>query len=194
MLSVRTGGEAFLASHLGDVHLAVAGIPQLNFATYPSQIFWLLVSLSLLYVLLSRITLPRIETVIRDRQDTISSDLDKAAEFKQRAQEAEKSYEQALAAAHERAHQIAQKTRDEMQADLDAVMAKANAEIAQQAEESRHRVSQIEASAVETVQVISKDLIEHVLDKVLVGVEVNKEVLVKSAQDNIKRKAAELGK
>src|SRR3989338_7675403 len=39
---------------------AKAGMPQLDFSTFPNQIFWLVVTLLVIYFVLSRIALPRI--------------------------------------------------------------------------------------------------------------------------------------
>ena len=53
-------------------------MPQLDFTTFIPQLFWLFISLSILYLMLSRIALPRISDVIEERKDTITDDLDEA--------------------------------------------------------------------------------------------------------------------
>ena len=53
-------------------------MPQLDFTTFLPQLFWLFISLSILYIMLSRIALPRISDVIEERKDTITDDLDEA--------------------------------------------------------------------------------------------------------------------
>ena len=45
-----------------------AGMPQLDFSTWPNQIFWLLVTLVVIYLVLSRVALPRIGAVLADRK------------------------------------------------------------------------------------------------------------------------------
>ena len=45
----------------------VPGMPQLDFATFPNQIFWLIVTLVVIYFVLSRIALPRIGAVLAGR-------------------------------------------------------------------------------------------------------------------------------
>ena len=56
-------------------------MPQLDFSTFLPQIFWLFVSLSILYLILSRYALPRISDVIEERKDIIAHDIDKAKEY-----------------------------------------------------------------------------------------------------------------
>ena len=58
------------------------GMPQLDIGTFSNQIFWLVITLVIIYFVLSRIALPRIASVLSDRQMTISSDIAKAEELK----------------------------------------------------------------------------------------------------------------
>ena len=51
------------------------GMPQLDFSTFPNQIFWLVVTLVVIYLVLSKVALPRIASVLAERQGTITNDL-----------------------------------------------------------------------------------------------------------------------
>ena len=73
-----------------------AGMPQLDFSTFPNQIFWLAVALVAIYFILSRMALPRIAATLADRQGTITGDIEAAERMKTEAIEAETSYQQAL--------------------------------------------------------------------------------------------------
>jgi len=68
------------------------GLPQLNFDTFANQIFWLLVALVVIYLILSRVALPRIAAVLAERQGTITHDLTQAETLKAKAAEAEEAY------------------------------------------------------------------------------------------------------
>ena len=59
-----------------------AGMPQLDFSTFPNQMFWLVVTLVIIYLVLSRVALPRIAGVLADRQGTITGDIAAAEELK----------------------------------------------------------------------------------------------------------------
>ena len=50
-------------------------MPQLEISTYPSQIFWLVVSFLLLYLIMSRIIIPRISSVIKSRENEIKNNI-----------------------------------------------------------------------------------------------------------------------
>ncbi|TVQ56203.1 MAG: F0F1 ATP synthase subunit B' [Rhodobacteraceae bacterium] len=136
------------------------GLPQLDFGTFPSQIFWLIVALVALYYIMSRVALPRIALAIEARHDAIEDDLDRAAEYKRRALEAERAYEKALAEAKREADAIAQKARQAIQKDVDAAIAKADAEIAARSAEAEARIKEIRATALESVEAIATETAE----------------------------------
>ncbi|MFM2043184.1 MAG: hypothetical protein RLY86_1760 [Pseudomonadota bacterium] len=85
---------------------AKGGLPQLNSATYPTQIFWLIVTFSLLLILMSKVALPRVAEVLEARQEKITNDLEKATALKGEAEGVIAAYEQALADARSNAQQV----------------------------------------------------------------------------------------
>ena len=82
------------------------GMPQLDFTTFPNQMFWLVVTLVIIYLVLARVALPRIAGILADRAGTISGDIAAAEELKQRAVEAEEAYLKALAEARVQAGEL----------------------------------------------------------------------------------------
>lgn len=149
-------GAAEAAGHAAEAAHS-AGMPQLDFATFPNQIFWLLVTLVVIYWLLSRIALPRISAVLADRQGTISGDLAAAEDYKLKAKDAEAAYERALADARAQAQKIVTEARAEIQKDLDAAIARADADIAERAAQSEAKIGEIRAGALEAVQTVAQD-------------------------------------
>ena len=144
-----------------------SGLPQLDFSTWPSQIFWLAVALFVLYRLMTGVALPRISGTLEERADAIADDLDRAEEFRRKAAEAEKAYDRALAEARSRAQAIAAETRAEIQKEVDAEMEKADAEIAARASESERRIAEIRANAMESVEAVAGDTAVAVVEAVL---------------------------
>ncbi len=136
------------------------GMPQLDFTTWGNQIFWLMVTLVVIYVVLSRIALPRIGAVLEDRQNTILKDLNTADDFKQRALEAEKAYDAALAAARAEAGRIAAQTRAAIQAEVDAAIARADVEIAERTAEGEAAIAAIRRSATDSIAQVATDTTE----------------------------------
>ena len=64
-----------------------AGLPQLDFNTYPSLVFWSVVSLIIGYILMKYLVTPNIKSILNSRETNIQNDLVKA---KTSSQETEK--------------------------------------------------------------------------------------------------------
>ena len=136
---------------------ATPGMPQLDFSTFGNQIFWLVVTLVVIYLILSRVALPRIAGVLAERIGTISNDLAAAEDLKAKAVAAEEAYDQALSDARAEATKIVASTKADMNAELDAAIAKADAEISQRTAESEKVISEIRATALESVEEVAKN-------------------------------------
>ena len=136
---------------------ASAGMPQLDFSTFPNQIFWLVVTLAVIYFVLSRVALPRIGSVLAERSGTITNDIAAAEELKQKAVEAEAAYDQALADARTEAAKIVADAKAEIQVELDAEMQKADTKIAAKAAESEAAIAEIRDGATKSVTAVAKE-------------------------------------
>lgn len=168
-----------VASHGADMaHGAAegAGMPQLDFSTFANQIFWLVVTLVAIYVLLNRVVIPRMKDILEQRRQTIQRDLDRAMELKEEAKAAEAKYQDALARARSEANAIAEKTKADIQADLDAAIAKADAEIAAQSAESATRIAEIQNNAAATVEEVAADTATAIVQQFVPGFKDTKSV------------------
>ena len=130
---------------------ASGGMPQLDFSTFPNQIFWLLVTLVILYVLLSRVALPRIGGVLAQRKGAITADLRAADEAKQKAVDAERAYNDALSRARSEAGKIVAEAQGDIQKDLAAETVKADAEIAIKVAQAATALDEIRAGAADAL-------------------------------------------
>lgn len=143
---------------------ASAGMPQLDFSTFPNQIFWLLVTLFVIYVVLSRVALPRIGSVIATRKGAITSDLKAADELKQKAVQAERSYNDALVRARADAAKIVAETKALIQKDLAKATAKADAVIGAKAAEAAKALEEIRAGAADAIATVANDTAQAVVE------------------------------
>ena len=78
-------------------------MPQLNSATFISQIFWLVVSFSLMWLIVGRFIVPKISDIKERRQHKINDYLAAAGSFKQSAEELASRYNAAVAWSEARA-------------------------------------------------------------------------------------------
>ncbi len=161
---------------MAEIEHAATGMPQLDIHTFPNLIFWLAVSIVLLYFLLTRIALPRIARALEERADAITTDLEQAALLKRRAEEAEAAYNAALARARDEAHKIAADTKAEIGKDLAVLTAKAEAEIAARAAESEARIREIRDGAARSVEEVARDTAREIVEHFLPGASDDKAV------------------
>lgn len=134
-----------------------AGMPQLDFATFPNQIFWLVVTLVVVYLVLARIVLPRIAAVLAERKGTVTNDLTATEELRQKVVAAERAYNEALVQARIEAGKIVTKAKADIQQDLDVAIATADAGIAAKAAESEKRINEIREGALAAVTEVARD-------------------------------------
>lgn len=88
-------GEAQAPHEAAETH-GEGGLPQLNIGTYPSQVFWLLVTFGLLYITFSKKILPNIGGVVNARENMIKGNLDTAQALRDQAQAIQTAYEKNL--------------------------------------------------------------------------------------------------
>jgi len=150
-----------------DTHSAAEasgpGMPQLDFSTWGNQIFWLVITLVVIYIILSRVALPRIASVLAERQGTITNDIAAAEDLKAKAQDAEAAYDKALIDARAEAGRIVAETKAGIQADLDKALATADTKIATKAAEGEKVIAEIRAGALDNVKVVAKDTAKEIV-------------------------------
>ena len=151
-------------------------MPQLDAATWPSQLFWLVVCFGLLYVLLARLALPRIATALEERRDKIADELDQAAQMKRQGEEAEAEYEAMLAQAREAAHAIAQETRHKLQQEAEAQRQRLEAELREKSVRAEGEIKAARLEAEKRLQALAAELAGLMLQR-LAGVSVPRERL-----------------
>ena len=94
-------------------------MPQLDPASFPSQLFWLAVCFGTMLLVLSVLVLPRITRTLATRQGHIDADLEAAESLRADAQAALAAYDAALQQARNNALALAQGMRAEIQAETD---------------------------------------------------------------------------
>src|SRR4029079_715409 len=93
--------------------------PPFQSETFASQLVWFALTFVALYLLASRLLLPRVGGIIDARADKIEGDLAEAQRFKGEADAANAAYEKALSDARERAQALANATREQQAAETE---------------------------------------------------------------------------
>jgi len=147
-------------AHGGAPHSDV--FPPFDTTHFSSQLLWLALTFGALYLLMSRVALPRIAGILEDRQTTISGDLDYSATLQKQAQEAGSLCEDLIAGARARAQALAEEThirlaheaveqRKALEHDLHERLVAAELRISEAKARAMHNVEEIAAEAAAAI-------------------------------------------
>jgi F-type H+-transporting ATPase subunit b len=125
--------------------------------TFASQLVSLVIAFVALYLIVSRIALPRVGGVIDARQNAIDGDLAEAQRLRDESDAALKAYESELAAARLRAQAIGAETRDKLNAASDAERKTLEERLAGKLADAEKTIAATRASAMSNVRGIAAD-------------------------------------
>lgn len=90
-------------------------VPQLDFSTYPSQIFWLLACVIFLFSFIKNVFLPRITATLEARDRRIRGDRERALEARAQAKQLRQDYDEKVGESKKAARHKAEKDLSEFQ-------------------------------------------------------------------------------
>ncbi len=140
-------------------------MPQFDPTSFPSQLFWLVVTFVVLYVLISRFAIPRIGDVMEQRQKMMDDDLDRAAQLKAEAEAAVQTYEKALAEARAKAHEVMKAATDEMSRKAEERNREVAGRLAQQIADGEARIAAARDQALASVRDVAVDAAKAITGK-----------------------------
>jgi F-type H+-transporting ATPase subunit b len=177
----------------GEVEGAAAeehkgGLPQLNFATYPRQIFWLVIIFAVLFTFMSKKTLPEISGTLQKRASHISSTIDAAKRQKETAEKLKQDYETGLENARIDAQDafasVEKAIKDKSEKESKAFQDRASAEI----ERTEAEIYKAKTAAMEDMQHLAAEIASKAAEKII-GVETDIDQ-AKTVVRSLKAKAA----
>jgi len=155
------------AGHPADAHGASETFPPFDPTYFSSQLFWLAITFVVLYLVMSRLAIPRIGAVIEERRDKIADDLDRAAELKLESEAAVAAYEKALADAKAKAAAIAAETREKLDAEIAAMQANVDAQLDEKLVAAEARIAESKAEALGHIREIAAETGEAIVAQLI---------------------------
>jgi F-type H+-transporting ATPase subunit b len=134
-----------------------APFPPFQKDTFASQLVSLTIAFVALYLISSRLALPRVRKTIDDRQDRIEGDLAQAQKLKDESDAALKAYEAELAAARSRAQAIGNETREKLNAEADAERKALEGRLSVKLAGAEKTIAATRAAAMSNVRGIASD-------------------------------------
>lgn len=160
-----TEGDTHATTEAAGGHGAKPGLPQLDVTTFPSQLFWLLISFVILYVVIARIAAPKIGGVIAERAGRIKGDLDAAAKAKRDSEAAIAGYDKALADARAKALKTSDELRNTVNAEINAKNDAAAKQLAADTAKAEARIAEMRKNAMARVGEVARETAADVIQK-----------------------------
>src|SRR6478752_6519688 len=141
--------------------------PPFEASSFGSQLIWFALAFGALYLLMSRVALPRVAAILADRHERVASDLDKAAKLKAETDKAIATYEKALADARANAQKIAAETHDKLAAETEVKRKSLDSELAGKLEAAEAQIMRSKTSAMQNVRGIAVDTTAAIVERLL---------------------------
>ena len=161
------------------------GFPPFKVETFPSQIFWLVISFVFLLVVMWRVAVPKIGGVIAERKGRIAGELAKAEEDRKQAERAAAAYQAPILEARERAKAVSESTRAEMAKEVERAKASADAETAKANTEALQRIAALQAEAKLHISAAAEDAVVEIVTR-LTGEKISREEAAAAVRDAVK--------
>jgi F-type H+-transporting ATPase subunit b len=147
---------------------------------------WLALTFVTLYVVMSRVALPRIGGIIAARQGRIAGDLAEAQRLKEEAEAATAAYEKTLADARTNAQGIAAKTRDKLMAAAEERRKATEERLNKRLEEADKTIAATKSAAMGNVKAIATEAAAAIAQR-LTGTAPNDKAVGDAVADALKR-------
>lgn len=160
--------------------------PPFQKETFASQLIWLAIFFVGLYLLMSRIALPRVGGIIAARNTQIEGDLAEANRLKLESESAIAAYEKTLADARVNAQAIGAKKRDELMAEADKRRKTLEDQLNRKLEDAEKTIAATKTSAMGNVRGIATEAAAAIVER-LIGQAPPEKALAAAIADALKR-------
>ena len=140
-------------------------MPQLDISTFTPQLFWLAVWFVVLYLLMSRLGLPRIAAVIDARRKRREDDLAAAARLRDEAEAANTAFQQTMAQARAEAQAVIKAATDRLAAEAAERQRQLAATLGEQVAAAERAIAATRQQALAEVRGIAIDVGRSVVEK-----------------------------
>jgi F-type H+-transporting ATPase subunit b len=143
------------------------GFPPFQTQNFPSQLFWLVLTFVLLYVLMAKVALPRIGSILAERSKRIGDDIAAAERFKGHSEAAQTAYEKALADARARAQSIASATRQQQAAAAEETNKRLESQLHERLAAAEQSIAATRTAAMDNVGTIAADTAGAIVERLI---------------------------
>ena len=162
------------------------GMPQLNPEFWISQIFWLTLTFGILYIILSKLILPKISDNLESRKSQILENIEAAEKQRENSEEKLKEYEEIVSKSKMEAKSIFNQARDKALKDISAKKEVLDKQIDEEISKAEQEIKELQSGAAEKINKIAIETSSELIQK-LIGAEVNNSSISAIVDDLSKR-------
>ena len=148
------------------------GMPQLNPEFWISQIFWLTLTFGILYIVLSKLILPKISANLELRKSQIQDNIEAADKQRENSESKLKEYDDIVLKNKLEANNIFKEAREKVLKDINNKKEILDKQIDEEIKKAEKEISLLRKSAPEKINKIAIDTSSELVKK-LIGAEVN---------------------
>jgi F-type H+-transporting ATPase subunit b len=148
------------------------GMPQLNPEFWISQIFWLTLTFGILYIVLSKLILPKISDNLESRKSQILENIEAAEKQRQNSEEKLKEYEEIVSKSKMEAKNIFNQAREKALKDISAKKEVLDKQIDDEIGKAEQEIKELQKGAADKINKIAIETSSELIQK-LIGAEVN---------------------
>ncbi|MEJ0094369.1 MAG: F0F1 ATP synthase subunit B' [Methylocella sp.] len=149
-----------------DIDHGPSAFPPFEAANFAPLLIWLALSFGLLYLLMSKVALPRVENILKARAEKISKDLDEAHAFREQSEKTAAAHEKTIADARAKAQALAQDKQAKINADTDAKRRALESELNAKLMASEAQIADTKAKAMTNVAGIASDAAAAIVERI----------------------------
>ena len=160
-------------------------MPQLDISTFTPQIIWLIITFGVLYLLMAKLALPRIGSILEQRQNRIEDNLAMAQNLKRESEVDAKSYETAILEAREQARTSTQLAIKEMSEESQRRQSELNDRLVSEVKSAEERIAQARKKAMSNISEMAEDIVLDAAES-LIGITPNKDTIKNAVSAKLK--------
>ncbi len=139
--------------------------PPFNAATFTGQLFWLALTFGTLYLVMSRVALPRVGAIIAERESAIEASLAQASKAQAAAEVESQNLEQALAKAKADAQAIAQTARAKSAKEIEGQRSVVEKDLAAKMVAAEASINEAKTKAMGNVEEIARGAVTAIIEQ-----------------------------
>jgi F-type H+-transporting ATPase subunit b len=140
--------------------------PPFDPANFSPLLVWLAITFGLLYLLMAKIALPRVENILYSRKQKITSDISEAHALQARSEEAAAAHEKIVADAKAKALALEQEAHARLNAETEAKRAGLEADLNAKLSSSEAQILEIKAKAMSNVEAIANETAAAIVERI----------------------------